>query len=255
MASDARPPIPSAADQSVIRLIAGECRVELAGESEAVHHGHLVTILKPDDTILVHDSDGYTPVAWLTRAESVTADAEEHVITAVDGDQWLRIDITNATIDNTIPATLAGNAIGTCPDCGGTLVEAESTVTCLGCREQFGIPGDSTILAEEFCECGLPQMRVERGATLELCIDRSCEPMEAALADRFDGAWGCPTTGCPGRLRIIRRGRILAACDQYPDCETAFHFPVGVLDGNCGCGLPKFATEDAVRCLDASCSG
>ena len=97
-------------------------------------------------------------------------------------------------------------------------------------------------------------MRIERGDVFELCVDRSCEPMDAVLASHLDGEWSCPADDCEGELRVIRRRRLFLGCDQYPDCDTAFEFPTGMLDGHCGCGLPRFRDQGEVECLDASCT-
>ena len=71
------------------------------------------------------------------------------------------------------------------------------------------------------------------------------------MREAFDRAWDCPD--CGSDLRIVRRGGLLAGCDAYPDCETAFAVPEGVVAGACDCGLPSFAVGDDVRCLDAAC--
>lgn len=94
-------------------------------------------------------------------------------------------------------------------------------------------------------------MRVERGAAFELCIDRTCESMDDAVRRRFDREWTCPD--CGGDLRILRRGGLIAGCEQYPDCDTGFAIPTGVVTGTCDCGLPLFDTPSGPRCLDATC--
>jgi DNA topoisomerase-1 len=65
--------------------------------------------------------------------------------------------------------------------------------------------------------------------------------------------WSCPE--CAGDLRILRRRRLIAGCEQYPDCEVAFAIPNGTVDGSCVCGLPVFVTPNGRRCLDAACAG
>jgi DNA topoisomerase-1 len=95
-------------------------------------------------------------------------------------------------------------------------------------------------------------MRVERGAVFEVCVDRSCESLDDAVRERFDGAWSCPD--CGSSLRILRRsGPLLAGCDAYPACETAFSVPAGVVVDTCDCGLPVFETATGRRCLDGTC--
>lgn len=234
------------------RLIVGECQVETTGATDRTRRGQVIVLVKPDDTVLVHDVDGYKPVAWLTRAETVSTDMESGVITAVDGDQWLRIEIEQPVINRHVPGSAAGRPVDACPECGGTLVEAGQAVHCIGCRSRFGLPTGATLL-EERCTCGLPRMRVERGEVIELCIDRTCDPLDARLADRFDGVWSCPDPSCDGTLRVIRRGGLLIGCDEYPDCEESFRFPSGLLEGHCGCGLPRFSRNGETQCLDATC--
>jgi DNA topoisomerase-1 len=90
---------------------------------------------------------------------------------------------------------------------------------------------------------------VERG--FALCVDRECESLDGAVKTAFDRKWGCPD--CDGDLRIVRNGQLLAGCENYPDCKTAFSFPTGVVDGECECGLPAFETGSGKRCLDATC--
>lgn len=252
MASDTIAKPGNADERPAFRLIAGDCLVETTGATNETHRGQVLVLVKPDDTVLVHDVHGYKPVAWLTRAESVSTDDDAGILTAVDGDHWLQIRIEHELMNERLPGSPAGRPRGTCPRCGGTLVSAGSAVHCVGCRDRFGLPSDAT-LREEACDCGLPRMRIERGDVFDLCIDRSCEPMETAIADRFDGDWACPDADCPGQLRVIRRGGLLAGCDQYPECEVAFRLPTGLIDGHCGCGLPRFERDGEVRCLDVTC--
>lgn len=241
------------AEESAFRVIVGDCHVQVTGATEREQRGQVLILIKPDDTVLVHDVDGYRPVAWLTRAETVSIDDAEGIVTAVDGDQWLRIDIYQLVIDRQFPGSKAGQPVGICPECRAPLVHAGRSVHCVGCGDRYGIPADAALL-ESHCECGLPRMRVTRGERFELCIDRECEPLQAAVAERFDGVWGCPAPGCDGDLRIIHRGGLMVACDAYPDCEEQFSMPAGPLDNTCGCGLPRFRIEDESRCLDTSCA-
>lgn len=234
------------------RVIAGECTVEISGSVTQTHRGQVLAIAKPDNTVLVHDTNGYKPIAWLTRAESVRTDAADGTLTAVDGDQWVSVTVEHGFIDRRLPASPAGTPIATCPSCSGTLVDASGEVYCLGCRERYGLPSGAT-LREERCACGLPTMRIDRGDIFELCIDRQCEPMHEAIANRFDGQWACPDESCDGTLNVLQRGHLLVGCSAYPDCDTAFTLPHGVIDGHCSCGLPRFATDNGLRCLDRAC--
>lgn len=235
------------------QLLVGDCRVELTGAESRMYQGQAVVLVKPDGTVLVHDTEGYKPVAWLTRAEKVAEDRENGTITAVDGDTWLRIDVEQPVIDRELPGSPAGEPVGDCPSCGGTLVSVRNAVHCITCHDRYGLPTDGTLL-EQQCGCGLPTMSVDRGETFEVCIDRSCEPLDPLIADRFDGVWSCPDSNCAGTLRVIRRSGLLLGCDQYPDCEEAFRFPAGTLEGHCGCGLPRFSTDGNSGCIDTTCT-
>ncbi|MDY6817516.1 MAG: endonuclease NucS [Halobacteriales archaeon] len=240
-----------------MRVFAGECTVDYRDATlERRERGHVVVLCKPDNTLLVHDPDGYRPVAWLTRpAElSVTTDPTGFTIEAVDDDRRLSVSTHVEHGRGQYPASAVGEPIGTCPECAGTLIRADRTVTCLGCGTRYGLPADAELLEATCEDCGLPRMRVERGAVFELCIDRGCEPLDVAVAERFDGAWTCPD--CAGDLRIRRRGTLLAGCERYPACETGFVIPHGTVDGDCStCGLPAFATPSGRQCLDATCPG
>ena len=239
-------------DQPAYRIIAGECVVETRGTINETHRGQILTIAKPDGTVLVHDTAGYKPIAWITRADSVTTDSTNGTLTAVDGDQWVSVTVEHGFIDRRLPASPAGSPVSDCPSCGGTLVDASGEIYCLGCRVAYGLPSGAT-LREESCACGLPTMRIERGDVFDLCIDRECEPMEEAIAERFDRKWSCPDSTCTGTLRVLRRSRLIVGCSAYPDCEVAYTLPNGVIDGHCSCGLPRFANESGLRCLDSSC--
>ncbi len=59
-----------------IRVLSGDCTVIADGTDRKEYRGRVTTIVKPDNTVLVHDVDGYQPVAWLTRADSVSSDRE-----------------------------------------------------------------------------------------------------------------------------------------------------------------------------------
>ena len=234
----------------MIAVRAGECTSTFDGNRVRAHEqrGRMVVLIKPDNTVLVHDADGYQPVAWLTRAESVTVDGDR--IEARDGDQHLRVTVHDEFASGRYPASAAGKPVGDCPSCESALVRTGDGVTCTNCGVRYGLPGDATVL-EEHCDCGLPKMAVERGSEFRVCLDRDCESMDAAVKQAFDREWDCPN--CEGDLRILRRGGLLAGCEHYPDCDTGFAFPSGTLTGTCSCGLPLFETTGGTRCLDATC--
>ena len=233
-----------------IRLLAGDCTVIVDGPSREEYRGRVTTILKPDNTVLVHDVHGYQPVAWLTRADSVSSDRSDGFsLVAHKGDQSLRIAAHDGDGFGRYPASTAGTPVGDCQNCTGVLVRS-SGIHCVDCGDRYSIPTDATI-REEHCDCGLPRMRAERGLAFDVCIDRNCESMDSAVRDAFDREWACPD--CAGDLRILRRGGLLAGCENYPDCDTGFVIPSGLLDGDCACGLPAFETSSGHRCLDATC--
>jgi DNA topoisomerase-1 len=232
-----------------IRVFAGDCTIT---ESDREQRGDVVVLVKPDNTVLVHDRDGYQPVAWLTRPATLTYDGTTDgtfSLTATDDGSSLHVVAEDEHGLARYPASAAGTPVGSCPDCDSALVHADG-VTCLGCGERYGLPTDADVL-DESCSCGLPLMRAKRGRTFTLCIDRECESLDSAVTAAFDRAWNCPD--CDGDLRIIRNGQLLAGCENYPDCNTAFSFPTGVVNGECGCGLPAFETSSGQRCLDATC--
>jgi len=72
-----------------IRVMAGDCTTVFEGPREREQRGDVLVVVKPDNTVLVHDVDGYQPVAWLTRADSVAI--EDGAVTARDGDELLRV--------------------------------------------------------------------------------------------------------------------------------------------------------------------
>jgi DNA topoisomerase-1 len=232
-----------------LRIVAGDCTVRTSGAREGAHRGRVVVVHKPDDTVLVHDATGYQPVAWLTRAETVWTDEEGGGLTAIDGDQRLRVEPHDTTAaDHDVSA--AGQPVGECPDCGGALVRTAGAVDCLGCGESHGIPRDATVL-DEACGCGRPRLRVERGRAFEVCLDRECESLDERVRAAFDREWGCPN--CDAALRILRRGGLIAGCERYPECDTGFGLPAGEVVSECPCGLPVFDTGTGRRCLDPGC--
>ena len=237
-----------------IRLFAGDCTVEFEGDRERTQRGYVVVVVKPDRTVLVHDAGGYQPVAWLTRADELTAETEgdSFAITARSGEQTLRVVSEAPTGRREFPATEAGVPVGECSECGDALVRAGGEVTCLGCDAAYGLPAGATVLDEPCEDCGLPTMRVERGEALDLCVDWRCDSLAEAVADALDGRWDCPDCGEP--LSVVNRGnRPFLGCSAYPDCETTFSIPAGEAVGECLCGLPVFETAAGRRCLDGTC--
>ncbi|SDR43990.1 endonuclease NucS domain-containing protein [Natronobacterium texcoconense] len=237
-----------------IRVLAGDCTVITETGDREEYRGRMTTIVKPDNTVLVHDTDGYQPVAWLTRADSVSSDRSDgFTLVAKKDSQRLRIAAHDQDGFANYPASAAGPLVGTCPDCSGALVRSKG-VHCVDCGDRYGVPADATIRDDAAnCECGLPRMRVERGLAFNVCLDRDCESLDEAVTEAFDREWNCPEPDCDGDLRILRRGGLIAGCEHYPDCDTGFAIPAGVVDGECGCGLPTFDTGGETRCLDATC--
>ena len=232
------------------RVIAGDCTVRSGGRRETTRRGRVVVVVKPDDTVLVHDADGYQPVAWLTRPAELTLSTDPLWLVAVDGDESLHVAAEGEVTVAEHETTDAGVPVGECR-CGGPLVRAGGAVSCLGCRERFPLPGGASVRESTCDDCGLPRIRVERGETFEVCLDYDCESLLSAVEGRFDREWDCPE--CGGALEILRRGGLIAGCEDYPDCETGFALPDGSVAGDCDCGLPRFETDAGERCLDSGC--
>ncbi|WP_158058488.1 topoisomerase DNA-binding C4 zinc finger domain-containing protein [Halorussus halophilus] len=228
-----------------VSLLAGECTTEYQGRSTAddrTQRGRVVVVHKPDDTVLVHDAEGYQPVAWLTRADAVYREQSQSeqgnnqiALVAVKDGERLRVqahDVEQVEMEG----TAAGSPVGTCPNCRSPLVRARGAVTCLGCETEHGLPRDAAVL-ETTCDCGLPEMTVERGDRFELCVDRTCENLDEAIRKRFDREWPCPD--CDGDLRVLREGALFLGCENYPDCDASLGLPKERVVGTCECGLPK----------------
>ena len=248
---------------SELRLFAGACTTTFEGTRSRTQHGYVVVLVKPDDTVLVHDADGYQPVAWLTRPDEAAVETPcdgtdtahgEFTITAQTGDQRLSVESHGPGTVRRIPVGEAGVPVGECvdEDCDGTLARTGGDVSCVDCPERYGLPAGATVL-DRLCEdCGLPQIRVDRGETFEVCLDYRCESLNDRIRERYDRAFDCPD--CGGELRIrVTDGRPFFGCEEYPDCETAFSIPDGVIVGMCDCGLPIFETATGRRCLDGNC--
>lgn len=242
---------PTASLRDSILVLAGDCTVSVTGDRDAVHRGAVVVLRKPDDTVLVHDADGYRPLAWITRADAVTMTRDDgFALTAVSDGRQLRVVAEREYGFGRYPATATGPPVGDCPRCSGQLVRSRAAIDCLDCSTTHAIPADASVL-DNRCSCGLPQIRVDRGEAFEVCADRSCGSLDDAVRERFDREWGCPD--CDGTLRIIRRGGLLAGCENYPDCDRVFSLPAGIAEGACRCGLPTFRTSGGRRCLDSGC--
>ncbi|WP_089875583.1 endonuclease NucS domain-containing protein [Halogeometricum limi] len=237
-----------------IRVFAGDCTTTFEGSRARTQRGRVVVVVKPDRTVLVHDADGYQPVSWLTRPDSLTVetDSSGFGLVARTDEQVLRVRSHESSGWVEYPATEAGVPVGSHPRTGEPLVRTGGAVVGLDSDAEYRLPAGATVLDDACEDCGLPTIRAECGAVFELCVDRACESLDDAVRDRFDGEWTCPD--CGSDLRIIRRGgRLLAGCSAYPDCETAFSIPAGVVVGECDCGLPVFETARGRRCLDGTC--
>lgn len=236
--------------QDAIRVIAGRCTVHHEADEQTALVGIVVVVLKPDNTVLVHDVAGYRPAGWLTRADSVQVSLSEgqFELRAQSGDERLQVTGKDPAVAE-FPVSVAGPAVGTCPSCGETMVRAAGEVTCLGCGAAYPLPRTATVTDSTCDSCGLPRIAVTRGTDFSVCLDRGCEPIDAAVKAEFGGEWDCPTCGTDLE---IDRARTLGA--QCPNCET--HYPItdGTVEGTCDCGLPWFETEHGGRCLDPECS-
>mgnify|MGYP000314763648 CR=1 FL=1 len=232
-----------------IRVIAGRCTVRHEADQQSETEGDVVVLVKPDNTVLVHDADGYRPAGWLTRADSVQlslSEGEFDLRAKSDGER-LRVTGDDPAVAE-FPATAAGQTVGTCPDCGEPLVRAGGAVTCLGCGDSYMLPRDATVTEDSCDDCGLPTLSVTRGTELSVCLDRECEPIDEAVSAAFHGEWTCPTCGTD--LMIERERTLGAGC---PNCDTHYPIPSGTVDGTCECGLPRFETDHGGRCLDPEC--
>lgn len=233
------------------RILAGDCTVTYDGTDTVTQRGAVLILYKPDDTVLVHDADGYQPAAWLTRADTVrvTRTDDGFELFATKDDATLHIESHTTTGDRYYPSSPAGPPTGACPTCPGTLIETTAAIVCTACRHQYQIPRDATIADDPCPDCGLPLMTVERGATFELCTDHSCDALADVVADQFDTAWPCPNCGSPTTIDDTR-----GVCATCTACDTTVSVPRGTIIGECPCGMPLFASADATRCFDPDCT-
>jgi len=232
--------------QHSIRVFAGRCTVT---ENDAVQEGEVVAVVKPDNTVLVHDATGYQPTAWLTRADAVQVERDDggFRLRARKRDETLSLE-GESVGHAEFTASPAGPRIGTCPVCDAALVRERGAITCVGCGDTYPLPRDATV-TDDTCEtCGLPTLSVERGDHFEVCLDRDCESIDDVVRDRFAGAWDCPT--CESPLAIERNRGLRASCAT---CDRSHVIPSGLVSDPCDCGLPTFETRDGMRCLDPEC--
>ena len=243
----------------IVRIYAGYCTARFTtahgrpGDDERVYRGRVVVLIKPDDTVLVHDTDGYQPVAWLTRAAETRVDdgGEGVELVAVDGDERLTVAFDPEPTTAGHVTTVAGTPVGDCV-CDGQLVSSGGEVSCLRCGDGYAVPQGGRVTDETCPECGLPELVVRRGERFRVCLDRTCRPLSDAVHEALDRRLDCPDCGATLRVED-HRGRQFLGCDDYPECETAFSIPAGVVVGDCVCGLPVFERDNGTRCLDAGC--
>lgn len=240
-----------------IQVFSGECTTEFEGTVDQTRCGTLLVIVKPDNTVLVHDAVGYQPTAWLTRPEATTVDRERGIIEAQEGDQRLCVRFHSLDCETRATGSLAGIPVGT-TERGETLIRARETVIDLGTNEEYPLPRGATVLDEPCESCGLPLVAVDRGEQFEICLDPACESLVDAVLT-FDRAWSCPSCGEDLRVRHQSesqpRSGFVVQCDSARTCETNYAFPSGFIVGTCACGLPQFETNGGVRCLHPDCEG
>lgn len=234
-----------------MRIFAGAGTIVYEGETATRQKGTVLTIVKPDNTVLVHDASGYQPAAWLTRPETVevTRADEGFEIVATAGDQKLSVRSVDHHGHTQYPISPAGDPLGTCPDCEASLVDAGGAVVCIGCFTRWALPHDATVLEADCPTCRLPQMRLQRGAAFRVCIDETCDSLVATVSERFDDRWSCPD--CGGSMQIGSDGTLHVTC---PDCDRRCALPAGTVVGTCPCGLPRFRTRRGERCVDTECA-
>jgi DNA topoisomerase-1 len=226
-------------------VIAGRCTATYDDGDVHEYRGDVVMICKPDDTVLVHDAEGYQPVAWLSRADRVAIGDDG--LRAWCDDAFLAVSVHDRYGGGRFPTGTAGTPVAPCPDCDETFVRASGRVSCVECDATYGLPGDATVLESTCEDCGRPEIAVERGQRFEVCLDPGCDPLEAAVAAAFDRVWSCPD--CGEDLRVRRRGGLLLGCEAYPECEWSRSFPRETFDGECACGLPTVSEG----CVNEQC--
>ena len=140
------------------------------------------------------------------------------------------------------------NALGKCPECGGTLLIRNSKkgrfVGCNNypdCKNTYSLPRSGSVKAldGECPECGAPKIRVyHKGDSEELCVDINCK---YSKDKRYRG--DCPK--CGGEMLEMRsyRTKRFLGCSNYPECDNTYPVPQTgnvVYDGDkCpDCGAP-----------------
>jgi len=236
--------------QDTARVLAGECSVDVEGTEPRHQRGEVIVVVKPDNTVLVHDASGYQPAAWLTRADSVQIQRDEQRFTleAIDGEDSLRVESHSDYGFDSFPVSPAGPELSSCPDCESALVRDGGRVVCVGCLESSTIPRDATVHQSTCSDCGFPEMTAERGETFEICVNYDCQSLSDAASERFDGEWSCPD--CNDPLEVRHERGLQAICE---DCNRGLNLPAGIVTGRCDCGLPIFETATDTRCLDTTC--
>ena len=134
-------------EPDVLRVLAGDCRVRADGVPRC---GEMVVLSKPDNTVLVHDVDGYQPVAWLTRADSVSYTGDDGAaspspLSPVIDPCWSNCGPRTASVD--IPARGLASPSATVST-ARPLVRARGRVSCPGCGSEYGLPDGASVLDE-----------------------------------------------------------------------------------------------------------
>ncbi|RRJ28348.1 endonuclease NucS domain-containing protein [Halocatena pleomorpha] len=161
-----------------IRVYAGDCTAEYQGPVARTARGHVVVLVKPDGTVLVHDRSGYSPAVWLTRAASLAIDHDEHPrITAVDGEQRLTVRFHHLAGCSEYPVSVAGVPVGPSDTADGTgpYVRSRGPVVDIASGDQYALKRESTVI-DQSCACGLPLIRIGRAETGDQlrCLDPGC---------------------------------------------------------------------------------
>lgn len=160
-----------------IRVYAGACTAEFEGSVDRTARGHGMALVKPDNTVLVHDRGGYSPAAWLTRAASIDVDHEKQ-ITAIDGDQRLTVRFHDLEESGVYPIGVAGVPVGPSEDANepGPYVRSRDSVVNITTGDQYALPSGRGVLNRS-CPCGLPLIRADRETKSDRsqCLDPECE--------------------------------------------------------------------------------
>lgn len=155
-----------------IRVFAGECTAEYKGACSRVR-GRVVVLIKPDDTVLVHDTEGYSPAVWLTQPGSLDIDSGDPRITAVEGDQRLVVRFHELEARTAYAASVAGIPVGPASERAGAFVRRRGCVVDRTTGHRYALPMGGVVLGAR-CGCGLPLVRVEC-ETEPQCLDTDCE--------------------------------------------------------------------------------